>query len=40
MLSKKTLFLANDSDVLRLEPRQRKHAFPKHVFENIATERL
>ena len=40
MLSKKALFLENDSDVLRLEPRQRKHAFSKHVFENIATERL
>ena len=39
MLSKKT-FLENDSDVLRLELRQRKYAFSKHVFENIATERL
>ena len=40
MLSKKTLFLENDSDLLWLEPKQRKHAFSKHVFENIATERL
>ena len=39
MLSKKT-FLENDSDVLRLELRQRKYAFSKDVFENIATERL
>ena len=40
MLSKKTLFLENNSDLLRLEPKQRKHAYSKHVFENIATERL
>ena len=40
MLSKKSLVLKTDSDLLRLELRQRKHAFSKHFFENIATKRL